>query len=295
MDALPFSNVLVIANPIAGRGRGARMARQLQAALSARGAACELHLTTVRGDGRERARRVGRDVDLVVAVGGDGTLNEVLDGLPRRDVTVALLPMGTANVLALDLKLPRDAAGFAAMAARGRTQTLDAAQVNGSWLSFLVCGIGFDARVVRALEARRHGTTTKLHWVSAAARAFLTWRATRIEVEIDGRRVEGEFVQALVANCVNYAGFRSLAQDRKLDDGLFEVYLFRGSSRLALVSHGLRGLFAHFPSKNVLMQRARRVVMRSTEPVPFEVDGDFRGDTPFELVVGSQPFRILVP
>ncbi|MDZ4773549.1 MAG: diacylglycerol kinase family lipid kinase [Planctomycetota bacterium] len=294
----PGSNkqhVLVIANPIAGRGRGERTARELEKALKQAGFAAELHLTRARGDGRERAAAIGREVDVVVAVGGDGTLSEVLSGLPRRDIDVGVLPMGTANVLSLDLKLPHDVNGFVSMLRDRKTQAIDLARVNETHLSFLVCGIGFDADVVHELEKRRKGPITKLDWTLAAMRAFASWRNPRLTVEIDGAPVAGEFALVLVSNIVHYGGYDVLSRDRVFDDGLFEVYTFEAGSRLGLMRHAVHGTFGRFPSKRAGLHRGKRVFVRSETPVPFQVDGDLRGVTPFELVVGSEPFRLLVP
>jgi len=286
---------LVIANPISGRGRGERRARELAIALERAGYRVDLHLTTARGDGTARAARLEREVDLVVAVGGDGTLSEVLAGLPRRDVRVALFPMGTANVLSLDLKLPRDVESFVAMVRAGRTQAIDTALVNGQYITFLVCGIGFDALVVRELEKRRRGPITKIAWALAAVRALLAWRDPRLTVEIDGRAIAGEFALVLVSNIVHYGGYDVLGRDRVFDDGLFEIYTFPARSRLGLLRHAVRGMFGRFPSKTVIRSQGQRVIVRSPHPVPFQVDGDLRGETPFEFVAGSDPFRLLVP
>jgi len=296
----PASNVrhrraLVIANPVAGRGRGQAAARELVATLERESVSCELFFTDARGAATRRAQELEAEVDLVVSVGGDGTFSEVLAGLPRRDVDVAVFPMGTANVMALDLTLPHDVQQFAAMLMKRKVQFLDTGIVNGTRLTFLVCGIGFDAAVVAELEKRRRGPITKLAWFVAGLRALLAWRAPQLEVEIDGTRVGGECGLVLVSNIVHYAGYDVLEPNRRLDDGLFEVYLFQGGSRTSLVLHGIRGLFGRYPSRRVLLRHARRVVVRAPSPVPFQVDGDLVGETPFEFVVDSHPFRLLVP
>jgi YegS/Rv2252/BmrU family lipid kinase len=290
-----FRHAVVIANPIAGRGRGERFANELSGMLRRVGVACDVRLTTKRGDASSFAANVAPDVDLVISIGGDGTLSEVLTGLRRHDVTIGLLPLGTANVLSLDLGLPHDVAGFERMLAAGHVRRVDTAVVNGSMLSFLVCGIGFDASVVRALEARRKGPITRVDWARAAVAALSSWDAPRLSVEVDGRAIDGEFGQVLVSNIVHYGGYDVLSTDRRLDDGLFEVYAFPGTSRARLLGHAVRGTFGRFPTSAVPMRRARQVIVRSDRPAPVQIDGDFRGETPFELVVGSQPFRILVP
>jgi diacylglycerol kinase family enzyme len=79
------------------------------------------------------------------------------------------------------------------------------------------------------------------------------------------------------------------------DDRRFEVYTFPARSRLGLVRHAVRGVFGRFPSKVVGCSLGQRVVVRAPKPVPFQIDGDLRGETPFELVVGAEPFQLLVP
>ncbi|MFW6108647.1 MAG: diacylglycerol/lipid kinase family protein, partial [bacterium] len=108
---------LTVVNPIAGRGRGRAMAVRLAEALSQRGMELELAATSQAGDGRSAAGRAG-DYDLLVAVGGDGTLNEVVNGL-EADCPVALFPLGTGNVLAKELRLPRRVDRFCEMVAQG--------------------------------------------------------------------------------------------------------------------------------------------------------------------------------
>jgi len=295
MPGLPFSRALVIVNPIAGRGRAERAARELKAALEREGVAVELCATAQKGDARARATRIGPELERLVVVGGDGTVREALEGLTRHDLPILILPMGTANVMGRDLGLPRDAAGALAVLRGGRRQRLDVARVNGASLSFLVSGVGFDAFVVRELERVRRGPITHASWVRAAASAFVHYREPQLTVELDGRPVEGRFGFVLFSNVIHYGGMRVLARDRQLDDGLFEAYLFRGCGRLGLVRHGLRALLQGFPSSRCKRHRARRIRVSSETPVPYQVDGDLAGETPLEIELLAQPFTLLVP
>jgi YegS/Rv2252/BmrU family lipid kinase len=290
-----FQKALVIANPIAGRGRGRAAAERLSARLTRVGIENRLHFTTGRGDARDRAREVEADRDLVVSVGGDGTLGEILEGLRGRDVPVAILPLGTANVMSLDLGIPRDVDRVVEIVARGRTTAIDTAHVNGRRLSFLATSVGFDAHVVHEVEARRRGPITKSTYLAAGMRALRGYEPRRLAIEIDGARVQGSFAGAIVSNVVHYGGLRILSTDRRLDDGLFEAYLFAKGSRAALFGYGLRALAAGLPGGSCTRLRARSVRIESDGPAPCQVDGDAFGETPVEIVVDPVQSRLVVP
>jgi diacylglycerol kinase family enzyme len=203
--------------------------------------------------------------------------------------------MGTGNVIGLDFALSRRASGTLAMIERGRTTALDVARVNGRHLSFLVTGIGFDACVARELERRRTGPITKLDWTWASLRAWWSSREARLEVEVDGGRLDGDYGMVLASNVIHYAGFKCLAADRRIDDGAFDIYLFRKGSRAALAGYALQGFVQGFPGRSCTLVRARRVRVSSREPVPFQVDGDYRGETPVDLEVTPHQYRLVIP
>jgi diacylglycerol kinase (ATP) len=233
-------------------------------------------------------------VDLVVAVGGDGTLGEVVGGLGGADVPIAALPLGTANVLALDLGLPRRPAALLEAIAGGRTVAVDVALVNGR-ASFLVTGVGFDGLVVRALDEARRGPISRWSYVRHGLGALRGYRPPRLAVEIDGERQDGAFGLVIVSNVVHYGGVACLSRDRRLDDGLLEAYLFGKATRPALLGHALRGLLTGLPAGSCRRVRGRRFRIESDEPVPYQVDGDYGGTTPVEIEVTPRPFRLIVP
>jgi len=284
---------LIVANPIAGRGRGRDVGHAVARELTRRGVVAALFFTRARGDARARVA-AATDVDVVVAVGGDGTLREVLEALPDGGPAVAVVPAGTGNVLARDLGLPADAARAAEVILGGRSVGLDTARVDGR-LCFLAASVGFDAMAVHELERRRRGPITRGTWAVALVRTFLRYRPPRLAVELDGATLPGEFGLVLVANCVRYAGLLRLAHDRRLDDGLFEAYLFRDARRPRLVAAIARGLVAGLPGGGCELRRARRVRVTSPAPVPCQVDGDAAGETPMTLEVGARRHRVLVP
>lgn len=293
MPPLPFQRALVVANPIAGRGRARARAEALAEGLAARGVQASLHFTQGRGDGARAIQAARDEIDLAVSVGGDGTLAEVLSALPT-PVPVAVLPMGTANVLAQDLGLPRSVEGVLAAIDGGRLQALDTASVDER-LSFLVTGIGIDGEIVRDVEARRRGPITKTFYLRSVLRTLWSHREPRLSVEVDGEPLQGTFGWVLVSNVVGYGGFMRLSPERVLDDGRYEVFLFPRGTRRALVRYGLAGVLRRLPGRCARMLRARVVRVRSEEPVAYEVDGDYGGTTPVEVAVRPERHRLIVP
>jgi YegS/Rv2252/BmrU family lipid kinase len=290
---IPYRDVLLVANPIAGRGRGASAAREIQRTLEASGAHCRLELTRCKGDGARIVRERAPSTDLVLAVGGDGTVADVLEALPP-ELPLAVRSMGTANVMAHDLMLPREPQAVLAMLARGRTTGLDVAEVNGR-VSFLVTGVGIDGAIVRCIDEGRCGPISKWSYVRPILHTLLGWRPPSLAVHLDGARVEGEWAWVLVSNIIGYGGFMRLSPERVLDDGLYEVFLFPRGSRLALLGYGLRGVLRHLPGGDCRMLRAREVRIESREPAHYQVDGDYGGITPVTVRVTGRRNRLCIP
>ena len=297
----------MVANPIAGRGRGERAGRELVEGLAGLGCTAELRLTTAGGDARtwaaDAAGADGSDpVDLVASIGGDGTLREVLEGLAsvdRSDLPVAMLPMGTANVLAVDFRLPDHVPGVLELVRAGRTRDLDLARVgtpaDPASTSFLAIGVGLDAEVIERLHTARTGAITKLSYVPHALRAAGAHRPPRLEVRLDGERLEGTFGQVIVSNLRNYGGLMRLDRRCRADDGLWEVYLWRRAARRDLAGSFLRALAGRIPGGACESVQARQVSVSSEQPVAYHVDGDPGGRTPVTLEVTGRRQAILAP
>lgn len=289
-----YRNALVVANPIAGRGKGEHAATELAEALRNAGIAVELYMTKARDDARVKVRCANPDTDLIVAVGGDGTIGEVMSGLMSDEIHLGILPMGTSNLLGMDLKLPRDVDSLLEVLLAGRTQAIDLCEVNGH-TSFLCTGIGLDAATVRALEKRRKGPISKLSYAAPLLDCLWNFKAPRLKVEIDGKAVDGEYGLVVACNTIHYAGYLKLDRNRRLDDGLYEVYLFRSGSGLAMLTYAIRGLLGWLPGGSCTMVRAKSLRVTSDAPVPYQVDGDYRGETPVELIVTDRQVQLLVP
>lgn len=296
----PYTHALVVVNPTSGQGRGASMGAELAEGLAQRGVPTELCVTQAAGDATRACSELGEDTDLVVSVGGDGTLREVLTGLGEKSesverVRVGVLPMGTGNALGADFGLPRDVDRSLDVLCKDHSVKMDVAEVNGE-LSFLVTGIGPDAAVVKDVADHRvRGKLSKWHYIPAAIRTFFSYRPRPLKVELDGEELPGHYSQVLASNLVHYGGVVKLSPDRVLDDGLFEVFLFRRGDRLSLLLYAMRLGLRWLPGGSISMRRAARIRVSSEAPAPYHIDGDPVGETPVDMRITGVRYRLLVP
>jgi YegS/Rv2252/BmrU family lipid kinase len=287
---------VVIANPISGGRQGGRRVQRLVDALVERRVGVDLHWTTGPGDAGARARSLEAGVERLVIAGGDGTLNDVLNGLvdPAR-LPVALLPTGTANLIARDLKLPRRPERVADLVVGGRIRPLDMGLAGGHrFLAVVSCG--FDAMVVQAIERTRSGSLGFRGYIAPILRTLIDYEPPALRVSIDGKRPR-RVALALVSNVRNYAGLFSAADRAQPDSGVLDVCLFPDASVPRLVKYLAAGLVGRVSSlPEVVYRTARRIEIESEgDEVPVQVDGDARGTTPVAIELATLRFPVLVP
>jgi YegS/Rv2252/BmrU family lipid kinase len=292
----------VIGNPAAGGGRAARCAQELVRALEGRGHSVEWFATRAAGDACRCAGEREGAVDCIVVAGGDGTLNEVLNGLTDPGATPLLpMPLGTANMLSRALGIPRDAERLADAVEASRVRIVDVglASLAGGLPSpqrFLsVAGVGFDAEVTQLLSRLRRGPLGYRGYVAPIARRFLAQRAPRLSVRLDGGpAIEGAFV--IVVKLASYGGVLRIAPDARPDDGRLHACVFRRAGRLDLlrfVVPAFRGRLAGRP--DVVLRTARSVEVDADGPVAVQLDGDYRGTTPLSLSLAPRGAAFRVP
>ena len=288
--------VLVIANPAAGSGRRRERSARLVRALEARGHAVEFYATRTRGDaGRHVAEREG-SVDRIVAAGGDGTLNEIVNGLVDPAATpIAPLALGTANMLAGALGVPRDPEALAAVVEGDTVRRIDLGRV-GATRFIGVVGVGFDAVVTEEVRAVRRGSLGYAGYALPILRALRRYRVPRLALRLDGGEpIEGGF--AIVGNLPNYGGLFRVTPDARTDSGHLDLCLFRNATIRGLVDivwPAWRGTLA--TRDDVLVTTASRIAIDAAgdAPASVQLDGDAWGTTPIEITVQPRVVPMLV-
>lgn len=289
----------VVANPTAGRGRARALARDVGAALAARGAAVAVHLTTAPGDARAYVASLSpTSGDRVVAVGGDGTLHEIVNAFPAPfPFAVAVVPLGTANLVARDARVPLagDVETHARIALEGLPWRVDLLETDAG-RSLANVGVGLDAEVVRAVaRARRGGVGGYARWLGPIAKTFLDYVPPALEVTVDGGRVVRGGA-AVVQNTHNYGGLFTLASDARMDDGRLEVTILRRASRRGFFLMLLRAYAGRLDrDRSVEILAGTSVEIRASAPVAVQTDGDPSGTTPARVRVLPGALTLLRP
>ena len=294
--------IRLIFNPNAGRGGKTRAARVTHFCelLRERGIEVEAVGTNAPHDAaRLAAQAVREGRSEVIVSGGDGTINEALQGLVGTGARLGIWPAGTANVLARELSLPFDAAGAAGVIARGATRRIylgcATAEETGERRYFsLMAGIGLDASIVERVRPRlKRRVGEGAFWVSGLSH-LARWRPLPFAVEIEGRTYPATF--AAIGKAAHYGGDLSVTPRACLTKPEFEICLVNSHSRLRflhLLAHALRRDGVTGEMKNVRYVRAKRA--RAAGEARVQVDGELIGQLPMTFEIVADPIEVIVP
>jgi len=275
---------LAILNPAAGKHAGQRAWEHIrQDVASARLWEC----ATTRGAGhaRELAQAAAGDgYERIVAIGGDGTVCEVANGLAYSSTSLAVVPAGTGNDLARNLGIPRHPAAAANLAASGIPRPIDLCRIETDSTSayFLnVAGFGFDAEVASRVNRKPKHLGGTLPYVAGVLETLWRYRSPRMRIRIDGQLVAQAVFLVAVGNCATYGGGMRIVPAARPDDGLLDVCLVRDLRRLEVLKL-LPRLYSggHVGHPSVALFRCREVSADADDRVLCQADGELVGGLP---------------
>lgn len=286
-----MKRIAVILNPAA---RGER-ARSLQARIAdlAKGAA--LFSTSRSGEAESLARAAVKDgFQIIVAAGGDGTVNEVVNGIAGTDAILGLLPLGTMNVFATELGLPASDLDRCWELISGRQiRRVDLPSANGKHFVQLA-GVGFDAQVVKETSRAFKRSFGPLSYVVSAAQ-IAARQPPRLRIESENAVTEeGSFV--LVGNGRLYGGPFPFFKQAVIDDGLLDVLIFKRLNYIEIVRYLQDVIFSsQITSPEVEYIQTKSLRVTSDTPVPVEIDGELIGTCPVEFNIRNRALRVFAP
>jgi diacylglycerol kinase (ATP) len=300
-------DVVFVVNPVSANGSTGRRWPEIERRAAGIGLRADALFSEAPGHAVELARRAARHgAGLIVVVGGDGTVNEAVNGLlaaGQAAVELALVPSGTGDDFARTFGLPTALDAALDVVANGEARSVDvgrarfrggaASPTERHFANF--AGAGISGAIARrgAATSRRLGARAAYFWATIAV--FARWRSVSTLVEADGQRREGPLYEVLVANGAYAAGGMRVAPDAAPDDALFDVVLIGDVTKaefLTTFPKIYRGTHVGHPKIEVL--RARAVSVDAAPPLPVVLDGEQPGTTPasFEVVPGALRLRV---
>ncbi|HIE52625.1 MAG TPA: diacylglycerol kinase family lipid kinase [Armatimonadetes bacterium] len=286
----------VILNPRAGRWPQGGDEEAFRRLLREYGWPCELALTRAPGEATRLARAAAeRGEDLVIAAGGDGTVHEVVNGLAGSETALAILPLGTENILARDIGVPRQLEAACESLRMGQVQTIDLGRTPRRYF-LLMAGVGFDAQVVRETSLRWKRYFRSLTYFLTGLATWCHYRPTPAQVRVDGTENNLTVWGVIISNATRYAWRVRIAPTASLTDGRLDVLAFTAPTPLAFARDVLGAILTgRMRGKGIQHWTGREIVVQPARPLPVQLDGELVEEPKLRFTLVPQALRLLRP
>lgn len=284
-----------IVNPAAGRKRVREWTAAIRSFTESMNFAYEIFITGCPKDGVEKGKvAIRNNCDIVVAVGGDGTVSEVVSAIKDSNVALGVLPVGTGNDFARSLGIPLDVEKALSCLFSGQRKTIDLGMVNDAYF-INVASVGFDAQVVMEAQNIKGSIGGPPAYILAIFKALMNYRPFNIEIELDEGIERREAVLVAVANGAFYGGGMNIAPLADMNDGLLDVCLVNSLPRSKI----LRLFPLLFSGKHLLRPeveyfKVKRMVVRCREGY-INSDGEILGKCPASFQIMPNAVKVMVP
>lgn len=287
----------LIYNPSSGKETMRHNLPEILHHLESAGLETSCHMTTGAGDAMQAALEAAQDeFDYVIAAGGDGTVNEVVNGLslaPVRPI-LGILPAGTSNDLAIALGLPKGLRKAAEQLAKLRVRPLDVGQVNDNFF-INIAGCGRITEITYEVPSKMKTALGQLAYYMKGFEKIPQLRPINLEVEAANFAFSGKAMLCMICNSHRVGGFEKLAPYAQLDDGLFDVIIVKQSKLpdiIKMATLALRG--EHLNHPRIIYFQTDAVTVSSKEHVDLNLDGEYGGALPKEFKVLKHHLQVLV-
>lgn len=291
------SPIILIANPIAKRA-SERKIRKAVELLNSSGREVKVFLTGKRGDAEEMAREAAESgPSLIIASGGDGTFNEVMNGIVDTGAPMAILPMGTTNVLAKELDVPETIEGAIGVALRMNVHIVSVGKID--FLSdsapatrhfFLMAGIGFDGETVRSVSSALKKCSGKGAYILGGVKTLMKYCPEPLAFTLDGKRYTG--YSGIIGKASKYGGNFKVTPDARLGNPDLYVFVMHGNKQVDLVRYTFGVLTGrHLGFKDITYSRAYSIDVEGSASI--QIDGDYVGRTPARITVAPDSLRLI--
>jgi diacylglycerol kinase (ATP) len=289
----------IIYNPTSGREAFKKELPLVLEKLEKAGYEASAHATTCAGDATKAAKiAVDRKYDVVIAAGGDGTINEVINGIAEQDYRpkVGIIPVGTTNDFARALKVPRHIQKAVDVIVEGHSKKLDIGTVNDDKYFIYIAAGGKITEITYDVPSKLKTVLGQLAYYIKGIEMLPRIKPSRVKIQFDDQVIEEEIMLFLLSNSNSVGGMEKLIPDAKLDDGYFDLLVLKKTSIadfVKLVTSALRG--NHMNHDKVLYARTKSVTIESEDRMQLNIDGEYGGLLPGKFVNLYQHIEFFVP
>jgi len=298
--------VELIVNLTAGGGKPHKHLNTVLKYLKENGLNFKVCTTSHQGEAVELAQKAADNgAELIVSVGGDGTVNEIVNGImkSKNDPPLGIIPLGWANDFIKSTDIPSDIIEACKILIKGKTKKIDIGVINNQIYFANICGVGFDAEVAQ-LANHMKSKHPNLRILSAFVYVFATVKKLlspfsyhNVKIKFDGQEIHSKILFIAISNGKIYGGRFKITPEAILDDGLLEVCVVEEMGRfkyLSIIPKVFKG--THASIKGVNFYRAKEVVIQSSEPVLAQVSGEvIEGQKEFTITLLPKSLKLIVP
>lgn len=288
----------LIYNPTSGREMAKKNIAYILDRLEGAGYEASAYATKGKGDATRGAKRaVRRKFDLVVAAGGDGTINEVINGLAEKEYRpkLGVLPLGTTNDFARAVNIPRDIVKACDVLCDGYEMPIDIGKANDHYF-INIAGGGKLTELSYDVPSKLKTMLGQLAYYIRGIEMLPSLRPTKVKIEYDDQTFSGDIMLFLVSNTNSVGGFEKLAPDASLNDGRFDMIILKAvnlAEFIRLASLASRG--EHMKDAKIIYAQASRIKIEAEEKMQLNIDGEYGGDLPGEIINLRRHLHMMVP
>ena len=288
----------IIYNPTSGREMFKKHLPEVLESLEIAGYETSCHATTCEGDATEAAKKaVENGFDIIIASGGDGTLNEVVAGVSEfeKRPKIGLIPMGTTNDFARAVHIPRDIKRAVEIIVKGDSIPVDVGLVNERYF-INIAGGGRITEITYDVPSKLKTMLGQLAYYLKGIEMLPSIKSTKVRIEYDGEIFEDEAMMFLVGLTNSVGGFEKLAPNSSINDGLFSLLILKKlniAEFIRVASLALRG--EHLTDPHVIIKKAKHIKVTSDDKVLLNLDGEYGGDIPATFENLHRHIEVFVP
>ncbi len=255
----------------------------------------KLSITFTKGPGEVyplSLQAASEGFDVVIAVGGDGTTNEAINGIVGTKATLGLLPIGGSNVLARELGIPMNLEEAARVIVRGMKRGIDLGWINGRYFS-MMASCGYDAYAISRTNLKIKKWLRRYAYLWAGIKDFMGYRPTEITLSLDHGKVVEKGTFVVIGNTHFYGGSHQMTPFAEVDDGFLDLCIYQGRTQLGLIRFAISMFWKqHLKMRKVKYYRVRHVDMSSSKKTLVQVDGDHLGELPMSTKIVPKAIEI---